>query len=541
MACPALLLCLASAAAHAQPQAERTAAGPFGSVVLLPPPSELRVDGLDAAVISEPRPRFSFAHGDTSQLPRGAAQASYRLTVSAALGAGGAPRQLWDSGDVSSDACSQLEYAGPALAPFTRYSWSAQWQAAGGQRSARATSTFETGPMAMPDWRNASWLSGGTQLRAAWELPAGAKVVRARAYVAAPGCHALLVNGATPQPDLRGVCPWVAGARSAVPDFARSRTNVRFMTHDITALLNATGGANALGLLSGHVMLVGNHSAADVDKTKDPVFGTPLAMALFMADLADGRRAFMATTPEAGWRQRDSYVTVSHAWATNIDWTKEEAGWATPAFQPGPQWTPAQLSPSRNAPRALGMPVSTVLASHTPASVRALPGGRHWLYTFERQIVGTVKVKALPSAAAGSRLVIRSGEWLEDDRSKGAGAVNLGNDSLPTIAGDQQQYENYTLRAGDTRPLETLFCWHGFQYVLVHDERGDTGFSGELDAITALEIRTNLSETGTLRFGGHDEASQRAARVFQGVDRMTRNSHLANVAAYIPTDCPTRE
>ena len=38
-----------------------------------------------------------------------------------------------------------------------------------------------------------------------------------------------------------------------------------------------------------------------------------------------------------------------------------------------------------------------------------------------------------------------------------------------------------------------------------------------------------------------DEASQRAARVFQGVDRMTRNSHLANVAAYLPTDCPTRE
>jgi len=76
---------------------------------------------------------------------------------------------------------------------------------------------------------------------------------------------------------------------------------------------------------------------------------------------------------------------------------------------------------------------------------------------------------------------------------------------------------------------------------LVHGESGTTGFSGELDAITALEIRTNLSETGTLRFGGHDEASQRAARVFQGVDRMTRNSHLANVAAYLPTDCPTRE
>jgi hypothetical protein len=35
--------------------------------------------------------------------------------------------------------------------------------------------------------------------------------------------------------------------------------------------------------------------------------------------------------------------------------------------------------------------------------------------------------------------------------------------------------------------------------------------------------------------------AERAAAIFSGVDRMTRTSHAANVAAYMPTDCPTRE
>ena len=121
--------------------------------------------------------------------------------------------------------------------------------------------------------------------------------------------------------------------------------------------------------------------------------------------------------------------------------------------------------------------------------------------------------------------------------------VNLGNHSIPTIAGDQQQYENHTLRSGYTRDIETLFCWHGFQYVLIADESGGASFTGKIGAIEALEIRTNISETGSISFGGDsssNSSSLQAARVFRGVDRMTRNSHLANVAAYMPTDCPTR-
>lgn len=109
------------------------------------------------------------------------------------------------------------------------------------------------------------------------------------------------------------------------------------------------------------------------------------------------------------------------------------------------------------------------------------------------------------------------------------------------IAGDQQQYENHTLRAGNPRPLEMLFCWHGFQYVLVRST-GNTSFTGTLTSITGLEIRTNLTRTGWLSFGGDAVAnSSHAAEVLNGIDMLVHNSHESNVAAYLPTDCPTRE
>ena len=97
------------------------------------------------------------------------------------------------------------------------------------------------------------------------------------------------------------------------------------------------------------------------------------------------------------------------------------------------------------------------------------------------------------------------------------------------------------LRAGNTDPLTTLFCWHGFQYVRV-TPAGDTGFTGALDAIVGLAIHTNMSQTGSLTFGGEgDAAAEDAAEVLTHINQMTLQSQRTNVAAYLPTDCPTRK
>ena len=74
---------------------------------------------------------------------------------------------------------------------------------------------------------------------------------------------------------------------------------------------------------------------------------------------------------------------------------------------------------------------------------------------------------------------------------------------------------------------------HGFQYVLVTSN--GTGFAGGLNDIVGLEIHTNVTATGSLTFGGP------SSDVLNGIQSMTLASQVTNVAAYMPTDCPTRE
>ena len=77
------------------------------------------------------------------------------------------------------------------------------------------------------------------------------------------------------------------------------------------------------------------------------------------------------------------------------------------------------------------------------------------------------------------------------------------------------------------------FCWHGFQYVRI-SSAGKTGFAGGLHDIVGLEIHTNMSQTGHLEFDGSE-----AGRLLAGINSITLQSQRTNVAAYMPTDCPT--
>jgi hypothetical protein len=605
-------------------------------------PHHLRVEDLDeaVAVLSEPLPRFSFMHPPVPNGQRGLVQAAYRIKVSKL----GAKTPLWDSGSVASAATSVI-YAGPALSAFTRYTWTAEWASSAGDTSATALSHFETGPLVPSDWKNAAWLSAGAedkaQFRFTFNLPKA--VVWARAYIAAPGCHTLEVNGHLPAMDLRGICPWVV---------ENKEENTRYMTHNLTNLL--VKGKNAVGLLAGHVML-----------TDEPI---PQILGLVMVQLEGDDKPLFFSTASAGWLQTTSYVVDDSAWATTINWTKVEAGWSMPTFLPGSHWVPTKpaLANTTVLPaRALQMPLSTVIKEVKPSAVRVLPSGEY-LYTFPVNFVGTIKVAPLPGAASGSSLNIVLGEWLEatkpiptppapapgtsfsrcgtaldkhaalklggcraghvidsvafasygmpiGDCTSGfqisscnantsvavveklclgkancrvpVNATMLGfhhqdpcpeskkwlsaivhctgdpptpptpapaptsppspptSLSYPAISGYKQQNENHILRNGNSAPIETIFCWHGLQYALV-TPIGDTTFSGRLDAIVGLVIRTNISTTGTLSFGGDGvagSASTQAAAVLTGVDSMTRASQLSNVAAYMMTDCPTRE
>ena len=65
-----------------------------------------------------------------------------------------------------------------------------------------------------------------------------------------------------------------------------------------------------------------------------------------------------------------SYVTTATAWDSTIDWTKQEAGWSSPGFTPGSDWSASTAVAATVSPKAIGMPLSTILDEVQPTEVR---------------------------------------------------------------------------------------------------------------------------------------------------------------------------
>ena len=203
------------------------------------------------------------------------------------------------------------------------------------------------------------------------------------------------------------------------------------------------------------------------------------------------------------------------------------------------------------------MPVSTVVNRVLPVNATKLGGAAAsnsthatWLYAFPRNLVGMVELRPLPAATNGAQVTLVHGEWLEEGVGGGNAAswrrcepgACTGPDVLPAVSGGLQSVV-HTLRPNNSAAIVPLFAWMGFQYVTVIATL-DSTFAGGLEALTALEIRPNLTTTGRLSFGGDGvdgSASEDAAAVLGGVQAMLLGSQLGNLAAYIPTSCPTTE
>ena len=100
------------------------------------------------------KPRFSW---QMNSRQRGQSQLAYRIVVANEKG-----QKVWNSGKINSSTSLNIEYAGEALQPTTRYHWKLYiWD----QNDAilSGTSWFETGLMnpTIEAWNGAKWIGGG--------------------------------------------------------------------------------------------------------------------------------------------------------------------------------------------------------------------------------------------------------------------------------------------------------------------------------------------------------------------------------------------
>ncbi|MFJ6569409.1 alpha-L-rhamnosidase [Streptomyces sp. NPDC091292] len=169
-----------------------------------------------------PRPRLSWPLKSDGKKDGDAAQSAYQIRVATSPGRLDRP-DVWDSGKVASAQSVLVPYAGPELAPRTRYHWSVRvWDTHGTASEWSEPEWWETGLMRPAEW-SAKWVCAPAALTNApslegsswiWfpegdpasNLPAGtrwfrrtleapARVTRARVAVTADDAYTLYVNG----------------------------------------------------------------------------------------------------------------------------------------------------------------------------------------------------------------------------------------------------------------------------------------------------------------------------------------------------------
>lgn len=154
--------------------------------------------GVDSKV-----PRFSY---QLCSSERDVTQASYHILVSKVSSNGSVGDLVWDSGVTDSSEMTNIVYASSAkpLESDTDYSWTVTVQGMESGKAVSATSeaaTFSTGIAYPHDWAGAEWIGANasnpvhTLLRTQFEVPSGAYVERALAYVVGLGYYKLHVDG----------------------------------------------------------------------------------------------------------------------------------------------------------------------------------------------------------------------------------------------------------------------------------------------------------------------------------------------------------
>jgi alpha-L-rhamnosidase len=296
-------------------------------------PAALRIDELMTPLgIDDAQPRFSWQLQDNRQ---GARQTAYRLLVASKPELLTADKaDVWDSGRIASGQSVAVRYAGPAIAPATRYFWKVLvWDRDDKPAPGSPVSWWESGLLKQPwhaQWigyetaeehavrhAGAQWITSpeagtaqpqGTEQRIAYRahLDLTKPVRRATLYVAAQDTASAWINGKQVM------------ERAPLPPWKQLPWR-KYASEDVTSALRA--GRNALSVEATHYI---------VSPTGNPVNSNPPLQATVVVEFADGSIRSWVSGPDwkASLRPAEDWMSASFddsGWKSAIQWTEPEA------------------------------------------------------------------------------------------------------------------------------------------------------------------------------------------------------------------------
>lgn len=454
-----------------------------------PAASGLRVEHLvNPLGLDETAPRFSWKLADTRP---GAAQTAYQIEVSAD------GTVVWDTGRVASDNSVLVPYAGPALAPHTRYHWRIRlWDHQKSDLGWSASAFFETGFLApLAPWPAAEWIAHpslpkapkgrpAAQLRKTLKLAAAPR--EARLYITSRGIFEPSINGRR------------IGADHLTPGWTDYRHRYEYLTYDVTTQLRA--GANELTVLLADGWYCGWFG---FKRMRDHYGDTPALHAVLRLVEADGSIRWIGT--DSTWRASTGPVL-------NADLYDGEHFDARLAFGKAEKTAKVLTFPWLPlAAKAFGR-VRTI-EELKPASLKQPAKGRH-VFDLGQNMVGNIRLRI--RAPRGTRVTLRYAEMLQAD-----GTLYTANYR------SAKSTDTYICSGDGLETYEPRFTFHGFRYVEL------TGLKTKPrpDAITGLVWHTEMDSTGAF------ECSDPLVNKLQSNIRWGQKGNFLE----IPTDCPQRD
>ncbi|MEJ0001451.1 MAG: glycoside hydrolase family 78 protein [Verrucomicrobiota bacterium] len=470
-------------------------------------PTRLRCEYLtDPLGIDVTQPRLDWILTGSRTTPRHLLQTGYQILVASSPELLARDQgDLWDSGQVTSDATSQIAYAGRSLDSRARCYWKVRsWDSTGKVTPWSTPASWEMGLLHPYDW-SATWIAGPLPADPAHEyqpppilrsdFPLSASpVVRARLYVTALGLYEMHLNGRR------------VGDHLLAPDWTDYSKRVRYQVYDVTALV--APGANTLAGLLGNGWYCGHIGNGGFQAWgKAPALFAQLEVAH-----ADGTVERVVT--DGQWKTHASPIVASDFMlGESYDARQEITSWDRPGLDTR-VWSAATVrdEPARALDGQADQPVRETAELKPRSLTEPKPG--HYTFDLGQNMVGVVRLRV--TAPAGTTITLRHGEMLNGD-----GTLYTQNlRGAPSV-------DTYTCKGGGEETWQPRFTFHGFRYVEL------TGLPRRPapDAVRGIVIGTDFPPTG--EFSCSDP---RVNQLQSNIQWGMRGNYLS-----VPTDCPQRD
>lgn len=451
--------------------------------------------GIDVA-----KPRLSWElQSDTN----GQKQTAYQIQAASSLaGLQRGRADLWDSGQIDSNATCHIEYKGKPLTSGQTAWWRVRVWDKDGNGTESDIASWEMGLVRKNDWQ-AEWighrqvttdaLSPAPLFRRAFN--ARKQVKRARLYATARGIYEFYVNGQR------------AGDAIFPPGWTDYRIRIQYQTYDVTSMMqsgeNVIGAWLGTGWYAGHIGFTGQsrHYGAE-----------PMLLAQLHLEYADGSKEIILTDEQ--WKTSNGPILYSDFLAGEFyDSRKELIGWNDVNYDDS-TWQAVFTAPRDNT--ALVADCSQparAIERLKPFTVKPLDSNTQ-IVDMGQNMVGWVRLGL--RGKAGTKIQLRYAEMLNKDGS-------IYTESLRSA----KATDTYIVKGGPRETFEPRFTFHGFRYVEV------TGYPGPLKSgdITGIVVHSDTPKVGSFECS-HPMVNQ----LQRNIEWSQRGNYLS-----VPTDCPQRD